>query len=320
MAYFDAFNGDADGISSLVQLRLTHPLDSVLVTGTKRDIRLVERVAASAGDSVTVLDVSLAANREPIERLIARGAIVEYFDHHYAGDGPLPAQLVAHIDTSPGVCTGMLVDRHLAGRQRIWAVVAAFGDNLIDEAFELAASLPLLSGALDALKDLGDCMTYNSYSDRIEDALVRPDELARTLVRCADPLRFVAADAAYAAIDEARRRDLALARQARPADVLPGALVYVLPNAPWTRRVRGIFGNEIANAHPRLAHAVLTMRDDGAYEVSVRAPRARPLGADALCRGFGNGGGRAAAAGIDRLPPLQYREFVDCLGRAYPAA
>ncbi|HTP99479.1 MAG TPA: acetyltransferase [Casimicrobiaceae bacterium] len=319
MAYFDAFNGDADGISSLVQLRLTHPLDSVLVTGTKRDIRLVERVAASAGDSVTVLDVSLAANREPIERLIARGAIVEYFDHHYAGDGPLPAQLVAHIDTSPGVCTGMLVDRHLAGRQRIWAVVAAFGDNLIDEAFELAASLPLLSGALDALKDLGDCMTYNSYSDRIEDALVRPDELARTLVRCADPLRFVAADAAYAAIDEARRRDLALARQARPADVLPGALVYVLPNAPWTRRVRGIFGNEIANAHPRLAHAVLTMRDDGAYEVSVRAPRARPLGADALCRGFGNGGGRAAAAGIDRLPPLQYREFVDCLGRAYPA-
>ena len=90
MTYYDAFNGDADGISSLVQLRLAHPLDSVLVTGAKRDIRLVERVAASAGDRVTVLDVSLAANRAPLERLIALGATVEYFDHHYAGSASGP--------------------------------------------------------------------------------------------------------------------------------------------------------------------------------------------------------------------------------------
>jgi hypothetical protein len=272
------------------------------------------------GDLVTVLDVSLHTNRDAVESLLARGARVEYFDHHYAGDGPLPPSLVAHIDTSPGVCTGMLVDRHLAGRERPWAVVAAFGDNLIDEALELASALPMTTGALDALKDLGDCLTYNSYSDRLEDALVRPDELAHVLIRCGDPLRFVSAHAAYAAIDESRRRELDLARQTKPAATLPGALVYVLPDAPWTRRVRGLFGNEIANAHPDLAHAVLTVREDGDYTVSVRAPRARPTGADALCRQFATGGGRAAAAGIDRIARGGYRDFVERLARAYAPA
>jgi hypothetical protein len=90
---------------------------------------------------------------------------------------------------------------------------------------------------------------------------------------------------------------------------MPGALVYVLPDAAWARRVRGIFGNEIANAHPAQAHAVVTVREDGDYTVSVRAPCARPVGADALCREFG-GNGRAAAAGIERLPRDRLQEFV----------
>ena len=50
----------------------------------------------------------------------------------------------------------MLVDHHLHGRQRIWAVVAAFGDNLLDAACDLAASLSANAGALEALKDLAD--------------------------------------------------------------------------------------------------------------------------------------------------------------------
>ena len=124
--------------------------------------------------------------------------------------------------------------------------------------------------------------------------------------------------AAYDAIDEARRRELELARQTQPSSVLPGALVYVLPDAPWTRRVRGLFGNEIANAHPRLAHAVLTVREDGDYAVSVRAPRAQPTGADSLCRQYASGGGRAAAGGIERVSRGEYANFVERLGCAYP--
>jgi hypothetical protein len=307
--HFDVFNGDADGICSIVQLRLAQPRDSRFVTGAKRDIALLERVQAGHGDSVTVLDVSVDTNRAALERLLHDGVAVEYFDHHFAGDGPLPHGVIAHIDTSPDVCTGMLVDRHLHGRQRIWAVVAAFGDNLLDAAYDLADSLALNAGALEALSDLGMALTHNSYSDRIEDALVAPAELARVLVATADPLRFVATSALYAAIDAARRRDIALAHDIAPVHVLPGALVYLMPDAPWARRVRGIFGNEIANAHPAQAHAVVTVREDGDYTVSVRAPCARPVGADALCREFG-GNGRAAAAGIERLPRDRLQEFV----------
>ena len=46
---FDVFNGDADGLCALHQLRLAEPADSELVTGPKRDISLLKRVNAAAG-------------------------------------------------------------------------------------------------------------------------------------------------------------------------------------------------------------------------------------------------------------------------------
>jgi len=49
----------------------------------------------------------------------------------------------------------------------------------------------------------------------------------------------------------------------------------------------------------------------------VRAPRSKPTGADALCRGFASGGGRASAAGINHLPPEGVRDFVRRLGEAF---
>jgi hypothetical protein len=44
MTHYDVFNGDADGICALQQLRLAEPGTSVLVTGVKRDIGLLARV------------------------------------------------------------------------------------------------------------------------------------------------------------------------------------------------------------------------------------------------------------------------------------
>jgi hypothetical protein len=64
MTHFDVFNGDADGLCALHQLRLAEPRDSVLVTGLKREIALAGRVDARPGDAVTVFDVSLGANRD----------------------------------------------------------------------------------------------------------------------------------------------------------------------------------------------------------------------------------------------------------------
>src|SRR5438067_2839929 len=130
MAHYDVFNGDADGICALHQLRLDQPRESILVTGVKRDIALLARVGAQSGDTVTALDISLSTNRSALEALLERGVRVQYFDHHFAGDVPRHSGLSATIDTAPGVCTGILVDRYLGGGQRVWAAVAAFGDNL----------------------------------------------------------------------------------------------------------------------------------------------------------------------------------------------
>jgi hypothetical protein len=318
MTHFDVFNGDADGICSLVQLRLDAPLAATLVTGTKRDNALLARVDAKPGDAITVLDIAVAVNHQALARLLAADVRVAWFDHHFAGDVPVHRGFTPHLDPSPDVCTGILVDRHLEGRQRIWAVVAAFGDNLVAAAHALAQPLGLDPQALAALRALGDGITYNAYSDVEADAIVAPADLFRALLAAADPLRFIATDAAYRRIDAARRDDLARARAIEPALRAGRADVYILPDEPWSRRIRGIFGNEVANAAPDRAQAVLTSNDRGGYAVSVRAPRARATGADAVCRQFGTGGGRAAAAGIAHLPRDQLHTFVARLADCYP--
>ena len=43
MTHIDIFNGDADGICALTQLRNAEPVQSTLITGVKRDIALVSK-------------------------------------------------------------------------------------------------------------------------------------------------------------------------------------------------------------------------------------------------------------------------------------
>ena len=76
MAHIDCFNGDANRICALTQIRLDQPVDSELVTGVKRDIKLLDRVDAAENDVVTVLDVSLDKNRAGLERVLAQGAVL----------------------------------------------------------------------------------------------------------------------------------------------------------------------------------------------------------------------------------------------------
>ena len=129
MNCFDVCNGDADGLFALRQWRLAHPEESIVVTGIKRDIGLLARVEAAAGDCVAVFDIALERNRAALERLLAAGASVTWFDHHAPGSIPRHDGLFAHIDTDPETCTSLLVDRHLKGRFRLWAIAAAYGDR-----------------------------------------------------------------------------------------------------------------------------------------------------------------------------------------------
>ena len=314
MAKIDVFNGDADGICALHQLRLAQPGSDRLVTGAKRDIRLLERVEASSGDEITVLDISLDPNRPALLRLLDAGARVSYFDHHYAGEVPAHPNLRAHIDTAVDVCTSIIVDRHLNGRFRPWAVAAAFGDNLVASAEALARESGYATERTRMLAALGECLNYNGYGDTPEDLHVHPAELYSALRPFADPGEFVAASPVYARLAAGFRADLSETKALAPAIERDACRAWLLPDAPWARRVSGVFANRLVSERPEAAHAVLTPDAHGSYTVSVRAPLARPDGADALCRQFENGGGRKAAAGINRLPAAEVDDFLRRFG------
>jgi hypothetical protein len=309
MTFYDIFNGDADGICALLQLRRVEPRDSILVTGVKRDIRLLQKINAQTGDELTVLDISLKENRPDLESLLARGARVHYFDHHVAGEIPRHPGFFANIDTAPDVCTSLLVDRHLGGSQRAWAVVAAFGDNLHESAKRAAVPLELNEKQLTQLRDLGECLNYNAYGESVEDLYYHPADLYQRLKSCRSPLEFIESDSAFGVLQNGYRVDLQRALGVTPGTSSPACAVFQLPDAAWSRRVAGVFGNHLAHAFPQRAHAVLTPLSKGGHSVSVRAPIAHPEGADELCRQFG-GSGRKTAAGINHLSEAEIANFI----------
>jgi len=317
MNYIDVFNGDADGICALHQLRLAEPRKSELISGVKRDISLLQRVRAKAGDNVTVLDISLDKNRADLSRLIADGVRVQYFDHHFAGEIPASDHLDVHINTAADTCTSLLVNAHLKGAYLPWAVTAAFGDNLFTVARKIAGPLDLDAESLSRLELLGTLINYNGYGVTLDDLFYAPDALYREIRPFADPFAFMEESRAYARLAWGYTADMERANALAPEIVDRKVAVYLLDDAAWTRRVSGVFGNELARAAPERAHALITTLPDGDYRVSVRAPLANKTGADELCMQFPTGGGRKAAAGINALPTDMFDAFVDAFRSQY---
>ncbi len=317
MGFYDIFNGDADGLCALQQLRLAKPRAATLVTGTKRDIALLDRVQSQSGDDLTVLDVSMRANAKGLRRALASGAHVRWFDHHDAGEIPVAANLEPYLDFAPGICTSLIVDRHVEGRFRAWAVVGAFGDNLGDSARAAAQPLGLPHETVQRLKLLGECLNYNAYGSAAEELLFHPEDLHRRMLPYADPLAFAARDPAFPALDRARTEDLVRALAIVPLLDTPSVAAVMLPDTPWSRRVSGTLANRLATDHPARAHAVF-VPERGHYTVSLRAPRSHPVGADRIASIFSGGGGRAAAAGINGLPESEVPRVLAALREAYP--
>jgi hypothetical protein len=311
-----AFNGDADGLCALQQLRLTDPRPAELVTGVKRDIALLERVAGAAGDECTVLDVSLDVNRAGLLKLLEAGVAVRYFDHHFAGELPASDKLESHIDTAANVCTSLLVDRYLNGRHRAWAVTGLFGDGLNDEANALAAELGLALEPTRVLKQLGVSINYNAYGETVADLHVPPLDLAAEMLNFPDPLAFAASSAAYERLAAGYRADMEHANRLAPTRRTPGALLYVMPDETWARRVIGTLANDLAKANAGSAVAILSPKTGG-FVVSLRVPRDAKLAADEFCRRFPTGGGRRTAAGINHLPPADVEHFASEFEQAF---
>lgn len=307
---YDVFNGDADGICALHQLRLYQPAQRALITGVKRDVALLRRVPDAPGADVLVLDISLDANAAELHRLLACGASVTWYDHHSADCAFHHPCLELHCDGAPDVCTSILVDRALGGRYRRWAIAAAFGDNLMQPACALARSIGLHEEALGALAQLGQTINYNAYGECEDDLHMAPAALYRTLSEFEDPFDFMLTPA-YRTLHAGYRADCAQLQGLQPYWQRPGSAVYLLPATPWSRRISGVLANQLAAVHDGRSFAVINERSDGDFLVSVRSATPDARSACALCQQFDSGGGRKAAAGINRLPAAELPRFIE---------
>ena len=311
MTCYDIFNGDADGICALQQLRLQHPRQARLISGLKRDISLLQQIDAQPGDEITVLDISLDRNRDALIEVLEIGAHVFYADHHYPGDIPRHHRLDCRIDVAATTCTSLIINKMLGNAQARWAVVGAFGDNFDAQASELGRSVGLKPAQLVDLQQLGICLNYNGYGFELDDLLFHPAELFSLLRPYRNPLEFIENEAAYTELLGQYREDMARSANLSADSLSTAGAIFLLPNESWAKRIVGVLGNDLAKQFPDRAHALLIDMGDGYHRVSVRAPYNRKRGADDLCRQFESGGGRKAAAGIDRLAQALLPKFID---------
>ena len=314
---YDVFNGDADGLCALHQLRLAVPVDSVLVTGVKRDISLLKQVNARAGDEIIVLDISLDKNRDALLAALDAGAKVRYFDHHFAGEIPRHPNFEAHINTDANVCTSLLVNDYLKGAYLPWAVTAAFGDNLFDAARQAAKPLNLDDEQLGLLEHLGILLNYNGYGVTLDDLYFHPQALYQAIKPFESPFDFIEKAKEFQVLADGYAADMQQAELSESIVLDDKYAAFMLPDEAWSRRVSGVYGNALARMYPDRAHALVTRVKNGNYRVSVRAPLSNKTGADELCMAFPTGGGRKAAAGINDLPHDMLDDFIAAFKETY---
>lgn len=318
MTVYDVFNGDADGICALAQIRNAEPQETQLITGVKRDIKLLSQLSPESGDQINVFDVSMDKNKQDLLRVLEVGAKVFYCDHHVSGEIPEHEGLDALINTASDVCTSLLINSRLKGAFAKWAIVGAFGDNLNKSAEALANSLSFKSGELKALENLGVYINYNGYGSSLDDLHFNPDQLYKHVSCYASPFDFIQNDRqTFAKLENGYHADMKQAMAAEALRETKVSAAFMLPDQKWARRVSGVYGNALANQSPNRAHAVLTERPDDTFLVSVRAPLNNKTAADELCMEFPTGGGRKAAAGINALPANLLNTFLDRLDSIY---
>ncbi|MCK8107412.1 DHHA1 domain-containing protein [Pseudoalteromonas sp. 2CM41L] len=315
---YDIFNGDADGIIALLQLQLANPTDTIKVTGVKRDIQLMQKITPKEGDCIRVLDISMEKNMPALHDALSAGARVMYVDHHKAGDIPNHANLYAHIDLDANMCTSLIVSDLLDKQFHLWAITAAYGDNLFAKADSEADKLNLNDLQKSQLKAFGTYINYNGYGSEVADLHFAPESLFELLLQYKSPFDAINdKSSVYYTLERAYKADMEKAANAQVLHDCDTAKVILLEDAAWARRVSGVLGNDLANQSPNKAHAVFTFNNKGSYLVSVRAPLNNKQGAVDICSKFATGGGRAAAAGINELPKSQVASFIEQLVSYY---
>lgn len=315
---YDIFNGDADGIFALHQYRLAYPApEAKRITGVKRDIKLLQQLESCKNGTLTVFDISLDSNRDALTTLLAADNNVLYFDHHFAGDIPDSPYLETHIEPSAEICTSLIVNGHLKNRYPLWAVCGAYGDNLHNSAAKLEKQFGVSKTEAEQLRELGELFNYNGYGASLEDLHFTPDALYLGVASFESPFDFIENAPQLVQLREGYANDMDLALGQAPLPAKTKNRVYTFPDAPWARRVSGVFSNLKAREKENSAHAIITENRDTSLRISVRAPLADRRDADTLCKAFPTGGGRAAAAGINALPVEMLDSFLDSFHTIY---
>jgi hypothetical protein len=318
--HYDIFNGDADGICALHQLRLAKPRpEAQLVTGVKRDIRLLSspQLDQCHNCSLTVLDVSLDSNRKDLYKLLANGNQVKYIDHHSADPIPDHPLLNCTINTSAEVCTSLLVSELLNGEYSGWAICGAFGDNLHISANSLIRNFNIADTDAAKLREIGELLNYNGYGSSLDDLHFNPEELYRSVARFSDPIAFFHEAGELSTLRQGFKDDAERASSINEHPSPGKNRVFFFPDASWARRISGNFSNQQARSKPESAHALITHNPDETLRISVRAPLTARKNADTLCKQFPGGGGRAAAAGINSLPETELDKFLEAFYAIY---
>jgi len=308
--FIDLFNGDADGILSRHILRLTQPREVRRVTGVKRDVELLAKVTEVEGAELTVLDVALSANAEALPGVLEKGNRITWFDHHNPGPIPDHPKLETHIDTSPELCTALIVNRYLGSPQPLWACAAAFGDNLLEVAGKEAQTLGLGVDETEVLKGLGETLNYNGYGLCLADLTVDPHVVSEDLEGQPNPFDYVKRSAIFQKIARQREADAAAMRSSEVLHAGAEGNCVLLPDSPASTRMSGLYSNELVFSEPDKAHAIFTHDAKGGYRISIRAPLSNPRGADELALRFEGGGGRPKAGGVNHLPKDELSRFI----------
>jgi hypothetical protein len=317
---YDVFNGDADGICALLQLRLQDDERARrrLVTGVKRDIRLLEKIQVRPRD------------RDHGARYLAR------FEPRRprAGAGGRRAEVtlvrspLRRRDPGARGCWPSSILRPGCARACWWtATLAARSTPGPSSAPSATTSKRRPAASREADFDagqakrccaLGEALNHNAYGESVADLRYPPAELYRH-AEAVSPARSPSSPRRRPSRNCARAiaRTCALPRTLRPVLAEEGGLVFVLPDTAWARRVSGVFANRLDDgAHAERAIAVLTSRRRAAASWSACARRRRGPTAPTRCAASS----RAAAAESRRRhqPPAgeaDYERFVAALPR-----
>jgi hypothetical protein len=210
------------------------------------------------------------------------------------------------------------VDKVLDGQFHLWAITAAYGDNLTKVAAELAEDYGLTEEQRSLLNELGLYLNYNGYGSSPEDLYYHPADLYKECVKYASPFDFIEQNAdVFNTLKLGYQQDMEQASNQELFHETDSVAALVFPNESWARRVSGVYSNQLSNDHPERAHLLLTEKPDGDYLVSIRAPQRQLEGADEIACQFKTGGGRKGAAGINALPKAELQTLISLMQQRY---